>query len=142
MGLSAKQQKFIASYQLTLDPKQSALNAGYSANSAHVEGCRLLKNPKIKAELEQFHAKNKLKLDKDSFVDKAMNCFESLAVEEANKPRFLELAGKACAIIGTDKDSGRITNQTLNITLTGGESRDQLLSNVRRLLSHDDKASQ
>jgi len=133
--LSAKQQKFIASYQITLDPKQSAINAGYSANSAAVEGCRLLKHPKIKAELEQFYAKNKLRLDKDSFVDKAMGCFEALELTEANKPRFLELAGKACAIIGNDKEGNKITNQTLNITLNGNESRDQLLSNVRRLLA-------
>lgn len=138
MGLSVKQQKFIASYQLTMDATESAKNAGYSANSAHVEGNRLLKNPKIKAELEQWNAKNKLSLDKESFVDKAMVCFEKLAVTESNKPRFLELAGKACAIIGNDKDSNKITNQTLNITLTGGDTRDQLLENVRRLLSHQD----
>jgi hypothetical protein len=134
MGLSSKQQKFIASYQLTLDPKQSALNAGYSANSAHVEGCRLLKNPKIIAELNQWKAKNQLKLDKDSFIDKAMNCFESLELTEANKPRFLELAGKASAILGSDKDSR--PNQTLILNVdTKGMSRDDLLSNVRRLLA-------
>ena len=134
MALSAKQQKFIASYQITLDPKQSAINAGYSANSASVEGCRLLKHPKIKAELEQFHAKNKLKLDKDSFVDKAMNCFEALELTEANKPRFLELAGKASNIIGNEKDTR--PNQTLVINVdTRSMDRNTLLDNVRRLLA-------
>ncbi|PVV87176.1 terminase small subunit, partial [Staphylococcus aureus] len=43
--LTAKQARFVNEYIRTLNVTQSAIKAGYSANSAHVTGCRLLKKP-------------------------------------------------------------------------------------------------
>lgn len=40
--LTAKQARFVNEYIRTLNVTQSAIKAGYSANSAHVTGCRLL----------------------------------------------------------------------------------------------------
>lgn len=71
----------------------------------------------------------------------AVNDYKALELTEANKPRFLDIAGKALGYIGSNQDS-KVTNQTLNINLLPGQDRDTLLSNVRRLLSHDDKPSQ
>lgn len=49
--LSTKQTGFINAYIASNDAKQAALAAGYSAKSVAVEVCRLLKNPRIVAEL-------------------------------------------------------------------------------------------
>lgn len=42
--LTAKQARFVNEYIRTLNVTQSAIKAGYSANSAHVTGCRLLRS--------------------------------------------------------------------------------------------------
>ena len=42
--LTPKQERFVK----TLNVTQSAINAGYSSNSAHVTGSRLLRNEKVK----------------------------------------------------------------------------------------------
>ena len=113
--LNSKQSKFVASYQLTGNATEAAINAGYSAKSAHIEGHRLLKHPKILAELRQWKAKKATMLSKDSFIDKAMERFERLDDTEPNSPRFLDIAGKALGYIGNNSDSR--PNITNNIQL-------------------------
>lgn len=51
--LTAKQARFVNEYIRTLNVTQSAIKAGYSANSAHVTGCRLLKKPHIKQYIQE-----------------------------------------------------------------------------------------
>ncbi|HAY1815118.1 TPA: terminase small subunit [Staphylococcus aureus] len=51
--LMAKQARFVNEYIRTLNVTQSAIKAGYSANSAHVTGCRLLKKPHIKQYIQE-----------------------------------------------------------------------------------------
>ena len=46
--LTPKQERFANEYMKTLNVTQSAINAGYSSNSAHVTGSRLLRNEKVK----------------------------------------------------------------------------------------------
>lgn len=46
--LTAKQARFVNEYIRTLNVTQSAVKAGYSSNSAHVTGSRLLRNDKVK----------------------------------------------------------------------------------------------
>ncbi|MCG1911489.1 terminase small subunit [Staphylococcus epidermidis] len=46
--LTPKQERFANEYLKTLNVTQSAINAGYSSNSAHVTGSRLLRNEKVK----------------------------------------------------------------------------------------------
>lgn len=45
---TAKQARFVNEYIRTLNVTQSAVKAGYSSNSAHVTGSRLLRNEKVK----------------------------------------------------------------------------------------------
>ncbi len=54
--LTTKQTDFIKAYLIGNDGKQAAIAAGYSAASAGVECCRLLKNPRIVAELARIKA--------------------------------------------------------------------------------------
>ncbi|AXV43294.1 MULTISPECIES: terminase small subunit [Staphylococcus] len=45
--LTPKQERFANEYIKTLNVTQSAINAGYSSNSAHVTGSRLLRKEKV-----------------------------------------------------------------------------------------------
>lgn len=45
--LSARQEKFVLEYLKTLNVTQSAIKAGYSPHTAHVQGSRLLRNEKV-----------------------------------------------------------------------------------------------
>lgn len=47
MGLTAKQERFILEYLVDFNATQAAIRAGYAESGAHVEGHRLLRNPKI-----------------------------------------------------------------------------------------------
>ncbi|HDE7003423.1 TPA: terminase small subunit [Staphylococcus aureus] len=51
--LTAKQARFVNEYIRTLNVTQSAIKAGYNANSAHVTACRLLKKPHIKQYIQE-----------------------------------------------------------------------------------------
>ena len=109
--LNSRQSKFLASYQLTGNATESAINAGYSAKSAAIEGYRLLRNPKIIAELEQWKAKKlQTQLSKTDFIDIAMESFRKVEVTEPNSPRFLDIAAKVSGHIGNNGQS--ITNNT------------------------------
>lgn len=134
--LSARMSKFVASYQLTGNATQSAINAGYSATNARIEGFRLLRNPKIVAELETWKAhKLKMQFSKEDFVDYALKDYKETPLCEANRPRFLELAAKGAGIIGGEKDHK--PSQTLNltqITINGGEGQLDLWNMTRKML--------
>jgi phage terminase small subunit len=52
MALTPKQQRFVEEYLVDLNATQAAIRAGYSKRSAEVEGCRLLKNAKVSAEID------------------------------------------------------------------------------------------
>lgn len=133
--LTEKQAKFLASYQITGNPTESAKNAGYSAKNAPSQGCRLMKDPEILAELEKFRANKAKTLTKEDFVDKALRDYEETPLVEANRPRFLELAGKGAGIIGTvsDKPSQTINNLT-QININGSETPAQLWETTRKLI--------
>lgn len=46
-GLNLKQRRFVAEYLKDLNATQAAIRAGYSPKTAHVQGCQLLKHPKV-----------------------------------------------------------------------------------------------
>jgi phage terminase small subunit len=53
-GVSEQQKKFCLYYVKFFNATQAAINAGYAKTSAHVEGCRLLKNDKVRAEIKRL----------------------------------------------------------------------------------------
>ena len=133
-NLTSKQAKFIASYQLNHNSTESAINAGYSVKTAPQAGCRMLKNPKIIKELEAWRVKKSKEYSKEDLVDKCMQDYSAVAVEEANRPRFIELTAKLLGHIGNNQDTR--PNQTLVINVdTRSMDRNTLLDNVRRLLA-------
>lgn len=139
MGLTAKQHKFLASYQITMNATESAINAGYSAKSAAVEGCRLLKNPKIISEIEAWKAKKREEFKKEDFIEMALEDYRALDVTEPNRPRFLDLAAKGAGHIqtGSNIDARSITQNTLNVNGAeiSGKTQAELWDLARKLLS-------
>lgn len=138
MALTSKQAKFVASYQLTLNPTEAAKNAGYSAKNAAPQGCRLMKDPEILAELDQWKQKKAKDISKDDYIDETWGVYNGSKgfVEEPSRIRALELAGKALGHIGNTEQR---PNQTLNIQInaTGNETHDELWALTRKLLGND-----
>ena len=137
MSLTAKQSKFVASYQLTGNPRESAINAGYSVKSAPEIACRLVKNPKIIAQIDQWKAKKSQELTQADFVTKALRDYEDTPLIEANRPRFLQLAGQGAGIIGSQNDSRPTQTNNIQINISGHESAAELWSAARKLLSNE-----
>ena len=53
MSLNAKQQRFVEEYILDLNATQAAIRAGYSPKTAEVTGCKLLRNAKVAAAIQE-----------------------------------------------------------------------------------------
>lgn len=139
MALTSKQAKFVASYQLNPNAKQAAINAGYSEKSAEQIGSQLMHNPKIIAELEAWKASKRVEVTKEDFIDLAIKDYRSLEVTEPNKPRFLDLAGKALGYVGVNNDqkNGQTINNLTQINISGSETREQLWEMTRKLLGNE-----
>lgn len=63
--LTEKQRLFCLYYIKSFNATQSAIQAGYAPDSAHVEGYRLLRNAKVKAEIKRL----KGSMQQDIFID-------------------------------------------------------------------------
>lgn len=63
--LTEKQRLFCLYYIKNFNATQAAIKAGYSPRSAHVEGCRLLKNVKVKTEIRRL----KGRIQEEIFID-------------------------------------------------------------------------
>lgn len=57
--LTEKQERFVDEYMLDLNATQAAIRAGYKERSAGAQGCALLKNPNVSAEIEKRLAQAK-----------------------------------------------------------------------------------
>lgn len=62
-ALDPRHQRFVTEYLIDLNGTQAAIRAGYSANSAAEQACDLLKNPKIKAAIEEGQKRLQAKLE-------------------------------------------------------------------------------
>ena len=143
--LTPRKKTFIEHYKLTRNASESARRAGYSLKCCRQLGSRLLTDNDVKAALEAWEAEETAKIEqikrnlsKDSFVENAMRNYENLPPESPNKPRFLEMAGKALGYIRPGAKDNR-PDQTLNmeVNLTGNETYEELLARVRRIIGND-----
>lgn len=139
--LTTKQKAFIDCYIVDRNGTKSAISAGYSVKSAYIEANRMLKRPHVKKVIDELlYAKAKQHrislLSKDDFVSRALNDYEKLDIEAANRPRFLELAGRGAGILGSEKqNSGNVTNNTLIINADISQnSSPELWEQTRKLL--------
>lgn len=115
--LTTKQAKFVSSYILTGNAVESAKLAGFSEKNLAPQASRLLRNPKIVAELDLWKAKKANELTKEDFVDLALGDYRALDLREPNKPRFLDIAGKALGYLGVVKAEQQTNNTQININV-------------------------
>lgn len=121
---------FVQAYMLTNNAAEAVRRIGYKGKNDRIMGYKLLNNPRIRAEIDRLQGKqaeivaqaveakldNQLKsITKDTFVDKALKDYESVDVDSANRPRYLDLAARGAGIIG--KDGATITNNTLIVNV-------------------------
>lgn len=66
-GLKEKMAKFCLAFLVHSNQTQAAIDAGYPEKSAHNMGCRLMKNPKIKAFIEKIHKQDRKKFEVDRY---------------------------------------------------------------------------
>lgn len=56
--LTPKQERFAIEYLLDMNATQAAIRAGYATRSAEMQGCRLLKNDKVRAEIDKVRTQH------------------------------------------------------------------------------------
>lgn len=140
-ALNALEAKFIAFLQSDPDMNatKAAIKAGYSEKSASQIAWQLLRKPKIKAEIDAWKAKKREEITKEDYVDLAIKDYRSLDAAEPNKPRFLDLAGKALGYIGVNPGQEKpstINNLTqININQVSGQTEAWELT--RKLLGNE-----
>lgn len=136
-NLTSKQAKFVASYQLTGNATESAINAGYPSKTAPQMGSKLVRNPKILNHLNTWRVKKGSQVSKEDFIDKAMNYCDQLDLVEPNKPRFMDIAGKALGYIGaSDKQNSTVNNVQINIDARSMPTNDKW-NMLRNVLEND-----
>lgn len=107
-GLTEKQRLFCIYYVKNFNATQAAIKAGYAAESAHVEGSRLLRNAKVAAEIRRI----KQQMTSGLFVEAMDVLQEYIKIAFADITDFVTF-GKKEITIGKDKDGNPIT-KTVN----------------------------
>lgn len=93
-GLSAQQRKFCEEYVKSKNKRQSAIDAGYAPNSAHVTASRLLNNAKVEAYIGELLERS---------AQRTLVTLESLTAE----------LDEARAIALSDEDAGELRQNTM-----------------------------
>lgn len=78
MSLTPKQEAFVREYLLDLNATQAAIRAGYSAKTAEVQGCRLLRNAQVSAAVTEAQTKRaeRVEIDADYVLRQAVKLHE------------------------------------------------------------------
>lgn len=88
--LSDKQSRFAEEYIIDMKAGPAAIRAGYAEKGAGVQGHHLLKNPKVRARINELRAEQqqRVKVDADyvlnTIVDVMERCRQVRAVTDAN----------------------------------------------------------
>ncbi len=103
-SLTMQQRKFVNFYCESGNATESAIKAGYTPESAHVQGSRLLKNDKVKKAIEDKEKEFELAslITKEYVLAKFKNIADDKEEQTQNKLRALENLGKHLGMF-TDK---------------------------------------
>lgn len=74
--LNQRQIRFVQNYMKTNNITHSAIDAGYSKKTAHVQGCNLLKNPKVFAYINAIN--ERLESEKIADIQEVMEYLTSV----------------------------------------------------------------
>jgi phage terminase small subunit len=94
--LTDKRKAFVDEYLKDSNATQAAVRAGYSAKSASIIGCRLLKEPQVSAALASARDKvsRRNELSVDEIVAELRRIAFGAAETESNQLKALELLGR------------------------------------------------
>jgi hypothetical protein len=142
--INEREALFIAYYQAegetNLNATESARKAGYSPKSCPQIGSQLLRKPKIREAIQKHIDSKRADITKKDYVDMAIKDYKELSITEANKPRFLDIAGKALGYIGNNQDARPNQSLTLiNVDMTG-KTQEQLWDMTRKLLAEQSQS--
>jgi len=96
---SEQKKRFIQEYLVDYNASQAALRAGYSPKTAHVQGARLIREPKIKAEIDAARGKllKRVELSQEYVIENlrevAERCMQAAPVKDKKgNPVYIENA--------------------------------------------------
>jgi hypothetical protein len=138
--LTHRKEKFIKCIIQGKNPTEAARECGYSVKGTAQVASRLMRDVDVVTALTEFREQEKAKLTKESFVAKALGDYNALEIDSRNRPRNLEIVGKALGYLTTDTTSKNI-NQTLNVQINSvsleNKTTEELWSIARQLLANE-----
>jgi phage terminase small subunit len=116
MALNPKQRRFIDQYLVDLNATQAAMRAGYSTETAHSQGSRLLKNVEIAAEIESARSRQSARTEITQ--DRVLTEIARLAFLDVRK--LFDSGGRPKAIGELDDDTAAAISG-IDVAQTKGE---------------------
>jgi phage terminase small subunit len=119
MQLNSKQRKFIKLYAGGMSGTKAAIAAGYSERSAHSQASRMLKEPKIKSEIDKLlkEEAEKTGFTKEKVIEEIKSiAFAKEGVTANNKLRALEMACKILGMFVEKVDFSGTMTQTVDFS--------------------------
>lgn len=127
--LNERQKAFCLEYLIDPNATQAAIRAGYSKNTAHVQGFDLLKNPKIKERLQAVRKE----LQNKTNISNAKIINEYIRVAFARLTDFVSLKGNTITVKSFDELSDDQKAAICEITQKGEYFKVKLHDKLRAL---------
>lgn len=117
MALNEKQKRFCEEYVVDLNATQAAIRAGYSEDTADVQGSRLLGNVNVQSYISEMQSTKSKKLD-ISFEDVVLKFwkFSDKGEKDSDKIKALENVGK---LLGFYKEDNKQQQNVINLINLG-----------------------
>lgn len=129
--MKEQQERFAIEYANCGNATQAAIKAGYSQFSAEVQGCRLLKNDKVQAKIEEIRSQWEQELRK-KMANEALTAFNVL-VNVMNDIDAKDADKIRCAIDILDR-AGYVAERKAEIKI----NEDRSLERLKRDMAYDD----
>lgn len=139
--LTEMQEKFCQEYAESGNATASAINAGYSRNTASVQGSRLLKNVKIKERIAEIRQEMGIEIPtkRDDVLEMLYNIAEDEKSEPQHRLKALEMISK---IEGYYKDMPEIkVDNTVNTFDPAKLSDEELMKKMKELETELDEVN-
>ena len=139
MGLTTKKLNFVDHYIRTNNAVESVIAAGFSPKGAATAAWRVMKDPLVVEEINRRRKEyvRERGLNKETFIEFALNDYNSVDVSSANRPRFLHLAGQASGIIGSEAGNTTTLNLTLNKNTLIASTTNEQLEHLQKMLESE-----
>lgn len=110
--LTPKQRRFVEEYLIDLNATQAAIRAGYSAKTAEVQGCRLLRNAQVRALVEagQVKARERCEVTRDT-IAKQLDEDRQLAHDVEQAGAAVSATVAKAKLFGFMKDKVEVTGE-------------------------------